>query len=279
MKIVPNGMRVVKIFPVFSFCMLCALAVAQEGTTVNHIYDGNKEVESEAYIEAEIEYRKALSAAPEETTALYNLGNTHYRSEQLDEASQRYFQAQKFASEKEERHKAFHNLGNVYMQKKEYEKAVAAYENALRNNPQDEETRYNYALAKEFLEKEKQQQDQNEDQGDDQNQKDKNQQDKNQNKGEGDSDEKDENSENEKNEGDDGDEKKDGDEGDEKEDENKDPEQEKEKPGKPRERPGQLSPQQIKSLLEAMNNQEKKVQEKINAKKVEGKPVKTRKDW
>jgi signal recognition particle receptor subunit beta len=43
--------------------------------------------------------------------------------------------------------------------------------------------------------------------------------------------------------------------------------------------PGQLSPEQVKSLLEAMNNQEKKVQDKINAKKVKGKPVKTKKDW
>ena len=44
-------------------------------------------------------------------------------------------------------------------------------------------------------------------------------------------------------------------------------------------KPGQLSPEQVKSLLEAMNNQEKKVQDKINAKKVKGKPVKTKKDW
>ena len=63
-------------------------------------------------------------------------------------------------------------MGNFYMQKKEYEKAVEAYKNALRNNPADDETRYNYALAKELLEKEQQKQDQNQDdqqQDDDQN--------------------------------------------------------------------------------------------------------------
>ena len=44
-------------------------------------------------------------------------------------------------------------------------------------------------------------------------------------------------------------------------------------------KPGQLSPEQIKSILEAMNNQEKNVQKKINAKKVKGSPVKNVKDW
>ena len=44
-------------------------------------------------------------------------------------------------------------------------------------------------------------------------------------------------------------------------------------------KPGQLSPEQVKSLLEAMNNQEKKVQDKINAKKAKGKPVINKKDW
>ena len=43
--------------------------------------------------------------------------------------------------------------------------------------------------------------------------------------------------------------------------------------------PGQLSPQQIKNLLEAMNNQEQKVQEKMNAEKQKGVKVKTEKDW
>ncbi|NNL61057.1 MAG: aerotolerance regulator BatC, partial [Flavobacteriaceae bacterium] len=47
----------------------------------------------------------------------------------------------------------------------------------------------------------------------------------------------------------------------------------------PQQKPGQLSPQQIKNLLEAMNNQEQKVQEKINAQKTKGVKVKTDKDW
>jgi hypothetical protein len=59
------------------------------------------------------------------------------------------------------------------------------------------------------------------------------------------------------------------------------PMREKNKPEEKKQPPkqGQLSPQQVQSLLEAMNNQEKKVQDKVNAKKVKGVPVRGKKDW
>ena len=40
-----------------------------------------------------------------------------------------------------------------------------------------------------------------------------------------------------------------------------------------------MSPQQVRNLLEAMNNQEQKVQEKMNAEKQKGVIIKTEKDW
>ena len=57
---------------------------------------------------------------------------------------------------------------------------------------------------------------------------------------------------------------------------NKNPKDDK---GQPQQQPGKLSPQQVKNLLEAMNNEEKKVQEKMNASKTKGVKVKTEKDW
>ena len=120
--------------------------ISQTGEVTNHIYEGNRKAKTEAYVEAEKSYRKAISLAPEKSEALYNLGNTHFLDEKYDEASQRFFQSQKFAKNKESKHRAFHNMGNVYMQKKEYQNAVEAYKNALRNDPSDEETRYNLSL-------------------------------------------------------------------------------------------------------------------------------------
>jgi tetratricopeptide (TPR) repeat protein len=255
--------------------------MSQEGKVINHIYDGNQKVESESFTQAEKEYRKALSMAPEKTTALYNLGNAHFLDKQYNEASQRFFQTQKFASTKEEKHKAFHNMGNVYMEQKDYQKAVEAYKNALRNNPSDDETRYNYALAKELLEKEKppeeQEQDNQKDQQDQQQEEDQDQ-DKDQ---EGDQENKEEQDPDK--EGDEGEESQDEgepkNEGDQKKDEK--PNQGDNQPDTKKQPPkqGQLSPQQVQSLLEAMNNQEKKVQDKVNAKKVKGVPVRGKKDW
>ncbi len=256
---------------------------AQEGEIINHIYDGNSEVEEGALTAAEKSYRKALSLAPEKSTALHNLGNTHFLAEQYEEASQRFFQTQKFASSKEEKHRAFHNMGNVFMKKKEYQKAVEAYKNALRNNPSDDETRYNYALAKELLNNEKppeeQEQDDKKDQKDQKDKEQDDEQDKDQKDQKGDQENKDEQDPNK--EGDQGNNKEDGkpkNEGDqnkkEKDQQNKPPENKKQAPNE-----GQLSPQQVQSLLEAMNNQEKKVQDKVNAKKVKGVPVRGKKDW
>ena len=139
---------------------------AQDGEVTNQIFEGNTLLDTQEFDEAEMAFRKALSKSPERTEALYNLGNTHFNEQDYDEAKQRYFQTQKFADNNSSKHHAFHNMGNVFMKQKDYAKAVETYKNALRNNPQDEETRYNYAVAKELLEKEQQQQD-NQDQNQD----------------------------------------------------------------------------------------------------------------
>lgn len=261
----------------FIFSLNFCFVLSQTGEVTNHIFDGNEKADEEDYKEAEKSYRKAISLEPEKEVALFNLGNTHFKDKKYDEASQRFFQTQKFASSKQGKHRAFHNMGNVYMQKKEYQKAVEAYKNALRNNSKDEETRYNYALAKELLENEKppeeQEQDDQKDQKDQEKDKEKDQE-KDQ---DGDQENKDQ--KNPKKEGDEGDES------DDKGDPNKEGDQKKEqkpkeqKPQNDRPKRGQLSPQQVESLLEAMNNQEKKVQDKINAKKIKGAPARGKKDW
>ncbi len=239
----------------------------------NDVYEGNEKVKKEDFVGAEIDYRLALSKAPQVPKTLFNLGNVQYQANAYDEAAQQFFRTQKFSKNKLDKHAALHNMGNVYMKKKEYEKAVESYKSALRNNPSDDETRYNYALAKSLLDDEKKNQDK-----DDRNKENKENKEK---------DQKGDDNQNEKSS-----------EKDNKEDENKDkgnkPDDEKKEDGKPKNKnekdsdkkssnkkrkPGQLSKEQVKSLLEAMSNQEKKVQDKINAKRVKGKPVKTKKDW
>jgi tetratricopeptide (TPR) repeat protein len=247
----------------------------------NLTVDANEKLQSNQFIDAEADYRRAISKNGENAVAKYNLGNAYYNKDSYSEAFSRYKQAGEIAQTKAQKHKAFHNIGNVFMKNKEYEKAVEAYKNALRNNPTDDETRYNLALAKELLKKQQQEQ-QNDQEKDDQEKED----DQN-NKGEGDNEKKDDEGEEKKEEendkGDEGDNKeneKEGDDGDQKKENPQDKQQNKpndQQKGKPRQ--SQLSPQQIKALLQAMNNEEKKVQEKMNAAKVKGAKTKNEKDW
>lgn len=76
------------------------------------------------------------------------MANMYYGKEKPAQAASRLKQAAEVAESKEEKHKIFHNLGNSFMEQKKYKEAVEAYKNSLRNNPTDEETRYNLALAK-----------------------------------------------------------------------------------------------------------------------------------
>lgn len=255
----------------------------------NITYEANQELVQNDFIEAEADYRRAISKSGENTVAPYNLGRAYYNRESYAEAFSRFKEAGEKAKEKPTKHKAFHNMGNVFMQNKEYEKAVEAYKESLRSNPDDDETRYNLALAKEMLKK--QQDQQNNDQNKDDQNKDQNKdnQEKNQdqnNEGDQDKDkEGDQKDDQNKDKGDEGDkgeqkpeENQKGD-GEEKEEQKKQPNQGQEPEKQPRPRPNQLSKQQIQNLLEAMQNEEKKVQEKIDAKKVKGKKIKNEKDW
>ncbi|WP_291865439.1 tetratricopeptide repeat protein [Maribacter sp.] len=255
-------------------------------TSNNYTWDANKNLSEDKFVDAEVDYRKAISKSSENATAPYNLGNAYYKKETYSEAFGRFKQAGEIATSKADKHKAYHNMGNVFMKRKEYEKAVEAYKEALRNNSKDEETRYNLALAKEMLKKEQDEQkkDENKDKKD-QDKKDK--KDKNEDKkdgDEGDKGDKDKKEEDKKEEGDKGDkgeekkeDNKEGD-GDEKKEEKKQPNQG-DKPEKQQPRPNQLSKQQVQNLLEAMQNEEKKVKDKIDAKKVKGVKVKNEKDW
>ena len=250
--------------------VICSFYVSAQETQ-NLIYQGNQKLNEKAFSEAESKYRKAISDNPNKIEGIYNLGNTHYQAENYQEATQRYFQAQKLADSKDKRHKAFHNMGNSYMKKKDYPQAVEAYKNALRNNPNDEETRYNYVLAKSLLEQERQddsqQQDQQQDNSEDQDQ----QQDNSEDQDQQDDDSQDQNQENEEQNSDDSSQQ---DNQSDQKQENSDQQESQQQPSEQ----NRLSPQQIKNLLQAMDNQEKKVQEKINAQKVQGIPTRG-KDW
>ena len=212
------------------------------------LFDGNTYFENQEFNTAEYKYRKSYSKDSLNSKAPYNLGNSLYKNNLSSEARFNYSQSIKKLSDKESLHKAYHNLGNTYMQEENYQGAVDAFKKSLLNNPNDEETRYNYVLAKELLKNQNNNKNQNDkkdnkDNKDDQQKKDNN------------SDQQNKNNDDQKNKS--------------------DSKEKKEKQKKP-----EISPQQLKNILEAMNKEEKKVQEKVNKKKMEGSPKKSnKKDW
>ncbi|MDZ4148182.1 MAG: tetratricopeptide repeat protein [Flavobacteriaceae bacterium] len=243
------------------FCILwIAFGYAQEDLKLTA--EGNKEFKEKKLIDAEATYRKAFSANLKNAVPEYNLGNTLYADEHIDAAKSKYASSAESAQSKADKHRAFHNLGNTYMLQKKYQQAVDAYKNSLRNDPTDDETRYNLALAKKMLEKDN----------------------KGGGGGGGNDDKKDQDKKDDQKNGDQ--DKKKGDQDKDKEGENKEdpnepknqPEKNQPKEGQQQPKQGALSPQQIKNLLQAAENEEKKAQEKMKV--IQGqKPKKTDKDW
>ena len=254
----------------------------------NITWEANSQLNQNDFVNAEAEYRRAISKSEQNTAAPYNLGRAYYNRESFGEAFGRFKQASEKTSKKPVKHKAFHNMGNVYMKKKEYENAVEAYKQALRNNPNDEETRYNLALAKEMLKKQQDEQNNDQNQDDKKNEDNKDQQqnqDQNQDGENDDQNEGEQKNDENKDEGDNGDEgqkdpkeNQEGD-GDQKKEQEQQPKDGNEPERQKQPRPNQLSKQQIQNLLEAMQNEEKKVQQRMDAKKVKGAKIKNEKDW
>ena len=257
-----------KIYKVFVFLFISSNILSQEGfidkVSNNLTFDGNIEFSEKNLIDAELLYRQAISKDSMNNIASYNMGNSFYRSGLNKEALNQYKSSIRKAKNKQDLHKSFHNIGDVYMQNKDYQSAVNSFKKALLNNPADDETRYNYALAKELLKNEQKKNDKK-----DKNNKENKKEDNKENK-------KEDNKENKK---EDNKENKKGDKKDDKKDQgdNKNDKKNEKKESKPR--PNQISPEQLKNLLKAMNNEEKKVQDKVNKNKVKGTPKKNKKDW
>ena len=237
-----------------------------------NLYNGNQSFTEKKYVDSEADYRVTESKkSPKKAVAGYNLGNSIYRQNQQGEAQIKYIQALEVAKTKEEKHRIYHNLGNTFMLEKKYDLAADAYKNALRNNPKDEETRYNYALAKRKNKDNPPPKDNKKDNkgggGQDNKPQPKDKDGKNDKGNDKGNDKKDSDKDNQNNKDKQGDNQQGKGDGEKKEDKNENP------------KPSGADKQRIDNILDAVNNAEKKVQDKVNAKKVKARPVSNEKDW
>ncbi len=147
--------------------MMAMSASAQ--TDRQYIRQGNKLFRSGDYPNAEVAYRKAIEKNPKNPQAVYNLGNALMAQKKDSAAVVQFESASKLETNPLRKAKAYHNMGVVCQSHKMYGEAIEAYKNALRLNPNDDETRYNLVLCKHQQQKQQQnQQNQNQQGNDDQ---------------------------------------------------------------------------------------------------------------
>ena len=257
-----------KIFFLTALCFISLGEIHSQSEDYAKYYNKANSLSENDFEKAEKNYRVAINDSLSDLKATFNLSNEYYTEGYFEDAISRQLEAIKLAKNKIEKHKAFHNLGNSFMKKEMCSEAVSAYKSALRNNPNDDETRYNLALAKQCEDEQSKNDDDQKDDQQDQENKEKDQKDDQQDQ---------ENKE--KDNKDDPNHKKD-DQGKDDPDQQKDKNKNSTEDSKPNEnKKSQLSKQQINNLLKAMENAEKKVQAKVNESKQKGIKVVSEKDW
>ena len=144
-------------------CIGAGNAFAQEKTDRDYLRSGNKLYNDSLFIKAEVDYRKALELNPKSTDAMFNLANALLMQQKAKEAMEQYESVSKIEKDKEKLAQIYHNMGVILQSSKQLPQCIEAYKESLRNNPKDDETRYNLALAQKQL-KDQQQNQQNQDQ-------------------------------------------------------------------------------------------------------------------
>ena len=159
-------------------CIGAGHAFAQEKTDRDYLRSGNKLYNDSLFIKAEVDYRKALELNPKSTDAMFNLANALLMQQKAKEAMEQYESVSKIEKDKEKLAQIYHNMGVILQSSKQLPQCIEAYKESLRNNPKDDETRYNLALAQKQL-KDQQQNQQNQDQQQQQQEQKKDKQDQN----------------------------------------------------------------------------------------------------
>ena len=152
--------------------LLLMTVAAHAQSDRDYVRRGNQQFRAGKFAEAEVDYRKAIERNAKNPQALYNLGNALLAQKKDSAAVEQFQQAAKLETNPRRRANAFHNIGVVCQGHQMFGEAIEAYKESLRNNPDDDETRYNLELCKR-QQKQQQQNQQNKDNKDNKDKQDK----------------------------------------------------------------------------------------------------------
>ena len=261
-----------RFFIISVVCMLGAAelfsateASAQRMPERHLVRKGNRQFNRMNYERSAELYMQALAADSTSWEAAYNLGSALFRSERYDSAEQVLARvAADTTRNASERAEAYFNLGDVQLGRQDLQGALESFKNSLRLNPSDMEAKYNYAYTKKLLEQQQDDQ-QNQDNQDNQDNKD-NQNQNNQDNRNNNDDNRDNDSQEPQNDDQNGDGQP--------QDDNSDNNDRQNEGQQPREG---ISPEQQAAMLDAIQAQEDKTQEKVKEK--QGVIIRGRKNW
>lgn len=245
-------------------------SLGQQMPERREVRKGNRLYNKGEYQQSIERYGRALMLDPASFEATYNLGNALSKAEMYDKAEQMQNRAAADTLRSDtERAEAYYNLGNTQFRQKKYREALESYKRSLLLNPDDREAKYNYAYTKHLLDDEQKnggggggdQNQQNKDQQNQQGQNNQNQQGQDQNKDQN----KDQGQDNQDQNKDQGQGQPDGKDGEQGEGE-----------GQPR--PEDISPQEQEQMLDAIQAQEDRTQEKLKEKR-RAMVVRSGKNW
>ena len=255
-------------------------AIAQQER--KFIREGNELFEKQDFEKAEVEYRKAADKKANSFEAAFNMADALYKQKKYDEALEQFSALAKQETDKERLGEIYHNIGNTLLAMEKTDESIEAYKNSLRNRPASEQTKYNLEFARHKQQQDQQNQDQNKDQNQDQN-KDQNKDRQDQNKDQQNKDQQDQNKDQQnKDRQDQNKDQQNKDRQDQNKDQQNKNDQNKDQQQQPQQQQGKISKEDAERLLEALQNDEKNVQEKVQKQKAQeqkAKKMKIEKDW
>ncbi len=224
------------------------------------IREGNKAYGDNNFEKAEEFFRRSIQKDNGLMESSYNLGNSLYRQGKYKDAA-RYFElAASRTEDAQKKSEIYHNLGNSLLKSDNIKESIEAYKNALRQNPENEESRYNLVYANRLLEQQQEEDQKNENQ-DEQNDQD---------------DQQDQDGDNKENENE---EEQNQDQEDSSNEEQNEEQEEQQQQQQQLQQQKDLSRDDAERMLEALNEEEKKIQEKLKKKDVKSIDIEIEKDW